>query len=118
VDVNTHQDMGWNVHQAVWFMCQMIGYAATFFLALVQTKAVLAARLLVDETQLAVCKLSKCLESWQSCAKSLGARPAEGEMFWADDVYGQWGEMIGPRQILGPGSHGVGQTVHPMRGDC
>ncbi len=50
------QNLLWNaarVARAIW---QLFGYAMTFFLALVQPRATLAARLLAVESQLAVCK--------------------------------------------------------------
>ena len=80
-----------NAHQVFQFTGHLLRYTFSFFLALMQPKAVLAARLLAVESQLSVCKhriqakkdprpqftagfralwvvLSKCLESWQSCA--------------------------------------------------
>ena len=53
--MNIFQNLGWNVRQAVQTIGQLIGYAVTFAVALLQPKAVLAARLLAAESQLTVC---------------------------------------------------------------
>ena len=45
-----------NAHQVFRFTGQLLRYAFSFFLALMQPKAVLAARLLAVESQLSVCK--------------------------------------------------------------
>jgi len=89
--MNMLQNLASNVHQALQFVCQFLRYAFSFFLALLQPKAVLSARLIAAESQLAVCKhriqqkkgpcprfttafrvlwvvLSKCLASGQDSA--------------------------------------------------
>ena len=81
----------WNARQTVHVIWQLLTYAHTFARALLQPKAVLAARLLAAESQLAVCQhriqqkkdprprftagfrllwviLSRFLENWQACA--------------------------------------------------
>jgi len=93
------RDQLWNAHQVFQFTSPLLRYAFSFFLALLQPKAVLAARLLAAESQLAVCKhriqqqkdprprftpgfrvlwivLSKCLASWQSCVQLM--QPGHG----------------------------------------
>ncbi len=54
--MNTLQNLVWNARQALQSVLQLLRYAVTFFLALLQPKAVLAARLLAAESQLAVCQ--------------------------------------------------------------
>lgn len=89
--MNIRQNLLWRTAGAVQAVWQLFRYAFSFFLALMQPQAVLAARILAAESQLAVCKhrihqkkdprprftaafrllwvvLSKCLGSWQSCA--------------------------------------------------
>ena len=89
--MSTLQNLVWNAHQTLQIVSQLLRYFVTFLLALMQPKAVLAARLLAAQSQLATCKhriqqqkdprpcftpgfrvlwivLSKCLTSWQSCA--------------------------------------------------
>ena len=86
--MNILQNLLWNTGRAVQAIWQLSGYAMTFFLALLQPRATVAARLLAVESQLAVCKhrieqqkdprprftasfrllwviLSKSLEAWQ-----------------------------------------------------
>ena len=53
--MNTLQNLGWNARQAVQAVWQLIGCAVTFAVALLQPKAVLAARWLAAESQLTVC---------------------------------------------------------------
>lgn len=50
------QNLLWHARQTVQVIWQLHKYAVAFFLALLQPKAVLAARLLAAESQLAVCK--------------------------------------------------------------
>ena len=87
--MNILQNLVWNARQALQIVLQLLGYAVTFLLALIQPKAVLTARLLAAESQLAVCKhriqekkdprprftpdfrllwviLSKCVDAWQA----------------------------------------------------
>ncbi len=54
--MNTLENLLWNAGQVVRTMCQVLRYAFTFLLALLQPKTVLAARLLAAESQLAICK--------------------------------------------------------------
>ena len=95
--MNRLEDLLWNAGQVVRTMCQLLRYAFTFLLALLQPKIVLAARLLAAESQLAICKhrvhqkkdlrprftpgfrclwviLSKCLPKWQDSTHMM--RPA------------------------------------------
>ncbi len=88
--MNILQNMLWPNARAVRAIWQLFTYALTFFLALLQPRATLAARLLAVESQLALCKhriqekkdprprftagfrvlwviLSKFLAAWQDC---------------------------------------------------
>ena len=53
--MNELKNLVWNVGQGIQLIWQFFGYAITFFLALLQPRAVLAARLLAAESQLTVC---------------------------------------------------------------
>ena len=54
--MTTLQNLIWNTRQAIQGLWQLFTYALTFFLALLQPRATLAARLLAVESQLALCK--------------------------------------------------------------
>ena len=49
-------DLFWNARRTLQFVAQILIYAWAFLLALLQPKAVLAARLLAAQSQLAMCK--------------------------------------------------------------
>ena len=55
-NTNPLQNLVWNACHALLIVLQFLRYAGSFFLALLKLKAVLAARLLAAESQLAVCQ--------------------------------------------------------------
>ena len=116
------QNLVRNAYQAFQFIGQLLKYAVTFLLALVQPRAVLAARLLAEQSQLAVCKhriqerkdprprftagfrvlwvvLSKFLKTWQDCAHLMQPATVKRWHTTAFRMYWRWksrGKPVSP----------------------
>ncbi len=75
------QNLLWNAARAVQLVWQLFRYAIIFFLALLRTRASLAARLLAAESQLAMCKRS-IQEKKDPHPRCTAAAPGSCDDFW------------------------------------